>query len=143
MTKDFRFLILLKFYLLCFLKGKLLFGILFFNTHITQKSLRNEGSFSDRTSDFVGTHASCANVDRFYIAVIFHDFDFLYIGFPFSVRTSTNLTTVNADSMTFDLAFFTNFTSSHCLHLLHCLYVTQQSYSSRKLLILQEKTPFF
>ena len=98
---------------------------------------------SDRTSDFIGTHASCANVDRFYIAVIFHDFDFLYIGFPFSVRTSTNLTTVNADSMTFDLAFFTNFTSSHCLHLLHCLYVTQQSYSSRKLLILQEKTPFF
>ena len=86
----------------------------------------------DCTSDFIGTHTSCANVDGFYISIIFNDFYFLYVGFPFSVCTSTNLTTVNADSMTFDLAFFTNFTSSHCLHLLKRLYVTQQSYSSRK-----------
>lgn len=73
----------------------------------------------DCTCNFVGTHASCANVNRFYVTVVFNDFYFLYVGFPFSIRTSTNLATVNTDSMTFDLAFFTNFTFSHCLHLLN------------------------
>ncbi len=97
----------------------------------------------DSACNFVCAHASCANVDRFDIAACFNDFDFLYIGFPFSVCTSTNLTTVNADSMTFHLAFFTNFTSSHSLHLLNRLYVTQQRYSSRKVLNLQEKILLF
>lgn len=67
----------------------------------------------DCTCDFVGTHTSCANVNRFYVAVVFNDFYFLYVGFPFSIRTSTYLGTFDTDSMTCNLAFFTNCTFSH------------------------------
>ena len=73
---------------------------------------------SDCARNLVGTHTSCANVNRSYTAVVFNDFDFLYVGFPFSIRTSTNLTTVNTNSMASNLALLANFTSSHFLHLL-------------------------
>lgn len=73
---------------------------------------------SDRAGNLIGTHASCANVNRFYIAVVFDNFNLFYIGFPFSIRTSTNLTTVNTNSMASNLALLANFTSSHFLHLL-------------------------
>ena len=54
----------------------------------------------DCACNLVGTHTSCANVNRFYIAVVFNDFNLLYVGFPFSIRTSTYLGTFNTDSMT-------------------------------------------
>ena len=76
----------------------------------------------DCTCDFVGTHASCANINRFDVAVVFNDFYFFYIGFPFSIRTSGYLGTFDTDSMTCNLAFFTNCTFSHLSHLLQtCL----------------------
>ena len=75
----------------------------------------------DCTCDFVGTHASCANINRFDVAVVFNDFYFLYVGFPFSIRTSGYLGTFDTDSMTCNLAFFTNCTFSHLSHLLQTL----------------------
>ncbi len=96
------------------------------NIHKTKKSRSFHGKRMafiirlelDCACNLVGTHASCANVNRFDVTVVFNDFHFLYVGFPFSIRTSTNLGTFNADSMTCHLAFFTNCTFSHCLHLL-------------------------
>lgn len=76
---------------------------------------------SDGTCNFVGTHTSCANVNRFDIAVCFCNFNLFYVGFPFSIRASTNLTTVDTNSMAFHLALLTNFTFSHFLHLLSLL----------------------
>ena len=71
---------------------------------------------------FVGTHTSCANINRFDVAVSFNDFYFFYIGFPFSICSSGYLGTFDTDSMTCNLAFLTNCTFSHLSHLLQtCL----------------------
>ena len=63
--------------------------------------------------DFIGTHTSCADINRFYSSV-FNNFHLFYIRIPFSVCTSTNLTTVNTNSVASDWAFFTNLTFRHC-----------------------------